>query len=204
MERITESVLLKAGKSVAWQGVVNKIDIDALIEFEYGLEIEWDNLDHLAPGEAVLAAIVPQRKLIYMNETQKALFEEKMGTMNFSKAHELGHWILHVTENQEYEQLTFDESEIFYCRSSSRAPREIQADMFAAAILMPKEIVCGAINELKGKGAITFPDLYKLRDDFEVSISALTKRIKELNLLYFEGKKIYQNEAEAQGQLTLL
>jgi len=203
MDNIAESVLKDVGMTTTWQGVVQKTDIDSIIEFNYGLEIVWDNIDYFAPNEVVLAAIIPKRKLIYMNETQKALFMEKMGTMNFSKAHELGHWILHVTDQQDYEQLSFDEHETFYCRSrSKKPPQEIQADMFAASILMPRDIVCGAVNRLKAVGDVAFTDLYKLKDNFEVSISALTARVQELKLLYIVEGKIYKTEAEAMGQMS--
>ena len=203
MNTITESILVKAEIPTTWQGIVSKTDIDAIIEFEYGLDIAWDNIDHLAPGEAVFAAIIPKRKLIYMNEAKRALFIEKMGTMNFSKAHELGHWVLHIKEQQAYE-LFFHEQRAFFCRSASKKPPiEIQADMFAASILMPKDVISGAVNELKKCGRITFPDLYKLKDEFEVSISALTTRVQELRLLYIADKKIYLDEAEAKGQSSM-
>ncbi len=204
MEQIAETVLFKAGIPIEWQGTINKIDIDALIEFGYGLEIEWKNIDHFASDGIVLAAIMPNKKLIYMNESQKALFMEKMGTMNFSKAHELGHWILHVVHLQDYEQLSFTEYETYYCRSSSkRSPEEIQADMFAAAILMPKRIISGAITEIKKQRKVTFPDLYRIKDDLEVSISALVTRINELSLLYIDGGNVYPNRQEASGQTSL-
>jgi Zn-dependent peptidase ImmA (M78 family) len=139
-----------------------------------------------------------------MNESKRLLFEKKMGTMNFSKAHELGHWILHVIEQQDYEQLSFSESDTFFCRSTSKKhPQEIQADMFAASILMPKDIVCGIINQLKSFGNVGFPDLYRLIDKFEVSISALTNRVQELKLLHIVDGKIYHSEAEAMGQCSL-
>jgi len=204
MDAIAESILSKAGVSTTWQGSVTKIDIDKLIEFEYNLEFEWENIDHLAQNEVVLAAIAPERKVIYMNETKKELFLEKMGTMNFSKAHELGHWILHVVKQQDYEQLTFENNEKFLCRIySKRSPLEVQADMFAASILMPKDTICGAIKEIKAKEKVTFSDLYKLKDDFEVSISALTMRIKKLKLLYIKNREIYLDKDDAIGQYKM-
>lgn len=204
MEQIAETVLSKAGVSTEWQGIINKTDIDALIEFEYGLEIQWENIDHFASDGIVLAAIVPKKKLIYMNESQKDLFMEKMGTMNFSKAHELGHWILHVVHMQNYEQLSFNEGETYYCRSAfKRAPEEIQADMFAAAILMPKKVISGVIKDIKTQRKVTFPDLYRIKDDLEVSISALVTRINALDLLYIEDGNVYSNKQEATGQMSL-
>jgi Zn-dependent peptidase ImmA (M78 family) len=162
------------------------------------------NIDHLSTKGDVLAAISPKHKIIYMNESKKDLFMKKMGTMNFSKAHELGHWVLHVTKQRDYEQLSFDDSELFLCRGgSSRPPEEIQADIFAASLLMPKNIVTGAINQLKDQRQVTFPDLYKMTKDFEVSISALTRRVKDLGLLYFKGNQVYMNKEEITGQKSL-
>jgi len=206
MNIITDTVLAKAGLPTTWQGAVSKTDIDALIEFEYGIDIVWENIDHFAPSEDVFAALMPKQKVIYMNEGKRELFIKKMGTMNFSKAHELGHWILHITEQREYEQLTFSENQTYFCRSvSKKHPQEIQADMFAASILMPKDIITCAINKLKDRGRVTFPNLYRLRDEFEVSISALTIRIQELKLLYITAEKeIFFNEAEAIGQMSLI
>jgi len=206
MNIIADAVLTKAGQSATWQGTVRKTDIDDLIEFEYGLDIIWKDIDHLAPNEDVFAALIPKQKQIYMNEAKRELFLRKMGTMNFSKAHELGHWILHITELQNYEQLTFSDNQTYFCRSASKKhPQETQADMFAAAVLMPKDIIIQAVNKLKERGKVSFPNLYKLCDEFEVSISALTIRVKELNLLYITAdKEIYFDEAEAMGQISML
>ncbi len=192
MDSIASSVLREAKIPTAWQGYVNRVDIDTIIEFEYGLEIEWENIDHFSEDGVVLAAIFPRRKIIVLNESQRELFMMKMGTMNFSKAHELGHWILHVTDQQDYNQLSFEENDIFNCRNCTKKHwRETQADMFAAALLMPKDIVCGAVNRLKERGNVVFLDLYRLARGFEVSITALTTRVQELNLLYIDNKKIY-------------
>ena len=205
MESIAESVLAKANIPYVWQGKIERTDIDSIIEFEYGLDIVWENIDHLAHDEDVLAAIFPTQKLICMNETKKNLFEEKVGLMNFSKAHELGHWILHVTDEQDYDQLTFNECDTYFCRFSlNKLPQEIQANMFAASILMPRDIVCNAVNQLKLSGEVKFGDLYRLKDAFEVTISAMVARVQELKLLYVKDKKVYLSKDHAMGQLSLL
>ena len=203
MEHITTQVLHKSKIATSWNGCVEKIDIDYIIEFVYDLEITWENIDNLDSDGIILAAIKPTDKTIIMNESKKDLFIEKMGTMNFSKAHELGHWILHVANN-DYEQITFLPIEEFHCRNMiKRHPIEVQADMFAASLLMPKDIISEAVNELKHKGYVTFPELYKLADEFEVSISALTNRIKTLGLLYIKNKIIYNSVDEAIRQIKL-
>lgn len=204
MEKITIGILNNLGVNLNWNGTVNKIDIDYIIEFEYDLEIVWENIDFLDEEGTILAAIKPADKIIIMNESKKKLFTEKMGTMNFSKAHELGHWVLHVTEQKGYEQLTFLPTDVYHCRNLiKREPEEIQADMFAASLLMPKNIITCAVNNLKEKGYVTFPELYALKDQFEVSISALVNRITILKLLYIKDKKIYLSEDEVTGQLSL-
>lgn len=204
MESITVQVLQKSDMTAFWNGQIEKVDIDHIIEFIYGLDIIWEDIDKLDVGGIILAAIKPSEKLIIMNESKKDLFKEKMGTMNFSKAHELGHWVLHVTEQKEYEQIAFLPTEVFHCRNlAKRPPKEVQADMFAASLLMPKEIISEAVNELKQKGFVTFPELYKMADNFEVSISALTNRIIGLGLLYINNKKIYLSVDEMTGQMRL-
>ena len=204
MEHITTQVLQKSKIATSWNGCVEKIDIDYIIEFVYDLEITWQNIDGLDSNGIILAAIKPADKTIIMNESKKDLFIEKMGTMNFSKAHELGHWILHVAKQNSHEQITFLPTEVFHCRNMIRRdPREVQADMFAASLLMPKDIVSNAINELKQKGYVKFHELYKMADDFEVSISALTNRVKKLGLLYIKNRIIYNSADEAIGQTKL-
>ncbi|WP_018214261.1 hypothetical protein [Desulfitobacterium hafniense] len=68
---------------------------------------------------------------------------------------------------------------------------------------MPRKIVTGAVNRLKERGKVDFPDLYRLKDDFEVSISALTNRVQQLGLLYIANQKVYMSQAEAIGQMSL-
>jgi Zn-dependent peptidase ImmA (M78 family) len=205
MEQITSTILTNNNLMPSLDKI-SKIDIDYLIEFGYDLDIVWDNIDHLSSNDSVvLAAIHPKSKLILMNESRKDIFEKEIGSMNFSKAHELGHWVLHVTGDRNYEELTFHDTDRFYCRSKfNRNPIEIQANMFAASLLMPKILIQEYINELKSYKRVEFKDLYRLKNKLEVSISALVRRIKDLNLLYItDDGKIFESENEALGQLKM-
>ncbi len=205
MDRITSAILINNNL----MPTINKtlrIDIDYLIEFGYDLDIGWKDLDYLSDDDnEVLAAIHPRSKIILMNETKKSLFEEKIGTMNFSKAHELGHWVLHVTEEKDYEQLIFTDNDRFYCRARfNYNPKEIQANMFAASFLMPKVLIEEYINNLKLYKRISFGDLYHLKDKLEVSISALVRRINDLGLLHITTDGIiYHSIDEMSGQLKM-
>ena len=190
MEQITSKILVEAGMNIEWRGMVESVDIDALIEFKYNLNILWDNIDHLDVKSEILAAINPATQTIIMNESKKDFFVDKMGTMNFTKAHELGHWVLHVQRLQEQMNASINDKNVHFCRDySKKEPEEVQADMFAANLLMPRKIITGAIAEVVNRnGKVRFSDLYDLRDQFDVSISALVNRTKALNLLKYDDK----------------
>jgi Zn-dependent peptidase ImmA (M78 family) len=97
-----------------------------------------------------------------------------------------------------------DTSPTFYCRSrSKKPPEEYQADMFAGSLLMPKPIIQKVINNMKAHGKLQMRQLYKLAPLFQVSISALTVRLKQLDLLYIDDDgKIYDSRSESLGQIT--
>lgn len=202
MDRITEVLLQKSGIDINYRGMAERINIDEIIEFEYELEFDIINIDDLSKERNVMAALFPSEKKIYLNESKESLFKN-IGLLNFTKAHELGHWVLHVTEQNEYEQLTFSKGERYFCRSNKKKPEEIQADMFAASLLMPRKVIIGAINDFKEKGYVTINDLYNLSEKLEVSVSALKNRISNLKLLYINDKEIYLSKDIAQGQLSL-
>lgn len=190
MEQITSKILMEAGMNIEWSGMVERVDIDALIEFKYNLNILWDNIDYLDVKSEILAAINPATQTIIMNESKKDFFVDKMGTMNFTKAHELGHWVLHVQRVQAQMNASINDKNVYFCRDySKKEPEEVQADMFAANLLMPRKIITGAIGEVVNRnGKVRFSDLYNLRDQFDVSISALVNRTKALNLLKYDNK----------------
>lgn len=206
IERIATEVLNKANISSNWEGQIKRVDVDSIIEFTYGLNFEVRNLDSLCDGEhKILAAIYPARKVICFNETQTHLFNDKPGLHNFTEAHELGHWILHANQHENENQPLFEGASIL-CRGldgSSNDYKEIQADMFAGALLMPLNIIKHAVNAIKQERRVVFPDLYRMSEEFEVTISALTNRVVKLGLLYVKNGKVYADEPEARGEGTL-
>ncbi|CAH0345734.1 ImmA/IrrE family metallo-endopeptidase [Bacillus sp. CECT 9360] len=203
METITQNILSDYGIDIGEQSSPFSIPIEEIIEFHFDLTILWENIDHLNKDETVMAAIFPTEKMIVMNESQKDLFETVIGTRNFTFAHELGHWVLHATDESQLILDLFSNKKVFYCRSKSKKPpEEFQADMFAGCILMPKPIVVSAISKIKETRNVIWADLYELRDIFNVSITALKIRLEQLNLIYFDGKDIYNSKEEASGQLS--
>lgn len=200
MEQITQNILVDYG-IVLDAKAIEPIPIEEIIEFHYDLDILWDRIDHFDEEGLVMAAIVPTKRQIILNESCKDLFLEKMGTMYFTLAHELGHWVLHADK---YEGLMLKCSP-FYCRSYNKKPAvEIQADMFAGCLLMPKPVISRVIKQYKWQGSIHMPHLYDIAELFQVSISALKVRLEQLNLLYIDenGEISYAKDAMHE-QLTL-
>lgn len=125
MEEITQEILCLHGYALDYdEGNLSKVPIDEIIEFYYKLDISWEPVDHLNSNNLVMAAIFPTQRKIVMNDSCKGLFEEKNGTMNFTMAHELGHWVLHVEDklNQQLSLAFEADNEVYYCRSFSKNP----------------------------------------------------------------------------------
>jgi Zn-dependent peptidase ImmA (M78 family) len=97
----------------------------------------------------------------------------------FSIAHEIGHLILHSNN----EHLTVDRYEKqFFTRSENvRNLDEVEANEFAAALLMPEDLIKDDFE----KYVANDPDeiISRLAEKYEVSQVALAYRLKNLNLL---------------------
>lgn len=95
----------------------------------------------------------------------------------FSAAHELGHYILH---SRGRDRLFVDKA---YRRSlvssSGTDTDEIEANRFAAALLMPENLIRQSI----GDNTITDLDISKLALKFQVSEQAMTLRLVNLGLI---------------------
>ena len=88
--------------------------------------------------------------------------------------------------------------------SRADAPDEARCvNRYAAAILMPRTII---VEEARKINRTQWPNLYRLAERFGVSISALSVRLEQFNLVYVdqESKKLYASREEAMGQARLL
>ncbi len=87
---------------------------------------------------------------------------------------------------------------------TSRAddPAEARAvNRYAAAISMPREMMRGLVAENR---PTRWPELYRLAERFEVTISALKVRLEQLGLLHVAPDgRIYPSREEAAGQLRM-
>lgn len=204
------------------------IPLELIAEHVLGLDILWEEIEEL-PGELIYGGLRIEDRLIVMNERRRALFEEKPGLERSTKGHEIGHWDLFGKHAQQGQRLMFGEDATFVRRSSlggdvrviraltataegqeilrriqGRAdePDEARAvNRYAAALSMPKRLIT---EEALGVDRRRWPSLYRLAERFEVSIAALTVRLKQLNLLYVDrGGRIYESRELATGQWSL-
>lgn len=192
MERITERILADYGFDPDDKRV-RPVPIEEIVEFHFDLRICWEPIDGLYADGMVMAAIIPERRQIILNETHRDLFDQKIGTYHFTLAHELGHWVLHAAERpylrsgcrSQANDGAAERLPVYYCRSTSHKPiEEIQADLFAGCLLMPRPMMARAVKQLNMVGAIRLQHLYGLADCLQVSVSALSVRLKQLDLLH--------------------
>lgn len=104
----------------------------------------------------------------------------------FSVAHELGHFVLrHQFERGEHVHV--DQGR-FISERSARAsagldPKEVEANQFAAALLMPARLVRIHAARFGGRGPLLEDEISQLARDFKVSEQAMTIRLSALGLI---------------------
>ena len=95
----------------------------------------------------------------------------------FTCAHELGHYIRRTAaEDTEWEYVEHRD----LLTSQGTNPDEIYANQFAAALLMPREVVEARLNDLGSRGLGAAPSLAV---EFGVSADAMQFRLKNLGLV---------------------
>lgn len=97
----------------------------------------------------------------------------------FTFAHEIGHLILHADQG---DRLWLDKAYYFRDGSSSKGDQtaEVQANQFAAGLLMPEGLVRAEAGDV---AQISEVDVVRLAMKFEVSERAMTFRLISLGLL---------------------
>ncbi len=165
-----------------WDGESLPVPIEDIADTCCGLLIrELDDLS-AAPGAPILPAdqslsglLLPQRGEIWINSGEAAAWPPRR---RFTIGHELGHWHMHR-----------DVRDGVFCRDSSiaadggaaepgapkadrppRPPREEEANMFAAALLMPAHLMQRHYRETGG-------DFHRLCELFGASQAAMGRRL---------------------------
>ena len=141
------------------------IDIDAIIE-AYGLSVKYLDFDNDLSAMLV-------KKTIYINKNE---YEKNPSRANFSKAHELGHFVLHNVEAHEFKPVRFRSLGI----ENEEKVREREANQFSASLLMPEALLENAIAD---KQELTEDDIRDLAKKFNVSFTAMSIRLSSFGFL---------------------
>ena len=180
------------------------IPVERIFEDVLDLGILWDDISE-QPGQAILAGLDPVTRAVVFNESRRTLITETAGLYYTVLAHEIGHWELHVDRALlAQEPLPSFERE-FSCLYRRSGPgqelREVQAHRFMGFLLMPENLLLEAVREVN---LASWPALYSLREQFQVTITALKVRLERLNLLYVTPNgRLYPSRQEYEGQLRL-
>lgn len=166
------------------------VPVEKIADFLLELNLEW--LD-IADTEAapILAYLDPGSKTIRLNERRLAHFEQYPGSYEFTLAHEIGHYQLHMLGGE------LPPGQFYLCRDPQTGKdwREWQAERFASFLLLPLSLLQPAVA---GVNFDNWPALYRLRDQFKVSITALRIRLEELDYLYVTAEgRLYPGRTAA-------
>jgi Zn-dependent peptidase ImmA (M78 family) len=158
------------------------------------LSIMWENIPADRQGD-IAAMIFPTKQTIVINSSVSLL--ENSGYRQSTIAHEIGHWILHIDRQAVGEYIDRLEQGIemkiqpFLCRSVQYLEGiEWQAQHFAGCLLMPEDKL---IKAARGRDLTNRKHLYALANEFGVTISNLTYRLKSLKWIILNNgsKQIY-------------
>lgn len=173
-------------------------------------------------GGRIVGMILPKQRQIILNDDPEFRDEFEQ----FTIAHEIGHWVLHVNQDEadgHVKQMELDlginqnepqSSQSFLCRNvndklyrvngnySQSDKIEWQADYFAGCLLMPRykleEVCCK-------KDLTKWQNLYAIREDLGVTISSLTTRLQHLGWITIPqgSKQIYLGKPRSSDQRGL-
>lgn len=205
------------------------VDVDLIAELLFDLRIDWDEIEepldkfshiasHIPASQrrelTILGGLYPRSRRIVLNEKHATLFTDKKGLERFTKAHEVGHWVLHIDHAVlAHPTLSlFDDEPVDHNNSAARAEAiicrdgddtwiERQANWFAAGLLLPKELLLPATAQVN---LGSWNTLYALAEQFDVTISALVTRLQQFGLIHVDGNSlIVCSAAEVAGQMRL-
>jgi len=160
-------------------GLVPGFDVERLLD-AVGLGLAWEPVDDDG-GTLVLGQLIPEEKVVVLNERHVDLLEEKDGRLRrYTIGHEVGHWILHAEDIRSGTLSLFDGKRV-WCRDGSQDPAERQAEMFSAALLMPRDRLLAALPESPWSG---WPPVYRLADAFVVNVTPMAIRLEKLGWMH--------------------
>ena len=123
------------------------VPVDEIVELYLELSLEFLDMQAEFGVEDIHGALwVNEHRVGIDVRLDPAVNEAMLGRYHFTLAHEAGHWRLHrqlFLRRANQPTLLPDAAPRpeYICRSSDSEPIEVQANMFASCLLMPKEMV---------------------------------------------------------------
>lgn len=172
----------------------------------FDIGVDWESFDPSQDG-VVAAKIYPTERRVELNRNFQALHTNE-GLYQSTVAHEIGHWVLHVNQDEadgaivqaELPLGTTMDRQIFLCKTVDEQAiyqnldrtqndwREWQAQYFASCLLMPRF----KIEEVRvGRNLLNWGHLNALREELGVSKRNLVHRLKDLELIQEIGNRLY-------------
>ncbi len=151
--------------------------LDTICDQQLGLKYLLINLPQTESGEDVAGYIAFNKSMIVLNDLEYKNSYHK-GRINFTIAHEIGHWVLHKSL-YDYDTPRFI---LFHTEYKEEGDKlEWQANHFSACLLMPRNLVIKKWNELQFYSVQEKRSI--LADFFRVSLETMNIRLTYLQLI---------------------
>lgn len=179
------------------------------------IRIVWDKIP--ADNEGIIAAkIEPIKRRITINEEFLDIKTNK-GLEQSTIAHEIGHWVLHVNQDEAdgivkqlelalickgTEKLFLGRTPHLQTQTTSNWKIEWQAQYFASCLLMPRYIL---EQKRRGRNLQNWHHLYAMAHELGITISNLTNRLQDLGWISIPkgSRQIYLGNSGLNGQQNL-
>lgn len=175
---------IEARAAALWQqyGLSPAFDVERLAD-DLGLGVVWEEVPDDGGGR-ILGQLIPEKRLIVLNERHLTALEEKDGRLRrYTIGHEIGHWELHADAVRSG-TLSLLRDGRTWCRDGSTDQVERQAEMFSAALLIPAELLRVALPTAPWRG---WPPVYELATRFLVNPTPMVIRLERLGLMYLDA-----------------
>ena len=179
------------------------VPVEEILECHFGYDFAIEDLKEQGP-DTLGATWMADKRVAVDQSLDPTTHPDKEGRYRFTVAHELGHVDLHAHRFKDDQGSLFDVSgrPTIICRSGGiKPPIELQADKYAACILMPTDMVHAYWRELfgdrpyaaaeeiaelsqrYGTAQPTLPIARDMADHFGVSGQAMQIRLETLKLI---------------------
>lgn len=173
----------------------------------------------------ILGKVSFHKKTLYLDVSLK---DEREPAFRFTAAHEIGHWILHRYNYKNWKLETGDslqDDQSTLCRLEHRTDSdwlEFQANVFAASLIMPREMFVVALKQIQQKiginknvGRVYLSNAPSSHRDYEKTVNEISQvfhvskksvcvRMKTLHLIEGEDKKDKTFRVNPMATLTSL